>query len=279
MTMTMIIAIVLAVVFIAFCLLCIVVLYANHRETKEFQKKIQSIEQDLGDMNGRILYKLNQQEELLEKHATIMQMHSKAIPEKQMPVFEEAAPQEQQDSVTFQDTAKEEDWEIKLDDLIGEMEDIEEFVELGDFEDVILSEPAAGPADIQQMPGDEDDIDMLSDILGIENTLNNFDEFVRRTLHGEQLFEAEVMESEPVEVPDSEPAPAYVMEAVPVEVSDSEPAPAYVREAVPVEVPDSEPVYEAESINQLSPADDINYAVGRSGKRYTSSELAKLIRE
>ncbi|MGI6766494.1 MAG: hypothetical protein ACOX4R_04670 [Lentihominibacter sp.] len=245
MTMTMVIAIVLAIVFIAFCILCIIVLYANHRETKEFQKKIQFIEQDLGDMSGRILSRLNKQEELLEKHAAIMQMNSKAIPEKRVPVFEEAAPQEQQDIVTFQGMAKEEDWEIKLDDLIDEMEDIGEFVELGDFEDVIISEPAVNPAEMKQMSGDEDDINMLSDILGIENTLNDFDDFTRRTLHGEQILETMVQEPEPIHMPDSEPAPAY----------------------------------EAEPINQLSPADNDDYAVGRSGKRYTSSELEKLIRE
>ncbi len=254
MAMTMVIAIVLAVIFIIFCLLCIVAISANHKETKEFKKKIQHIEQDVEEINGLILYKLNRQEDSTEKHAAMIQKNSKADSSVQMPVYMEAVPQEQQGVVISQDAAPEESWEIELNDLIDELGGAEDFVDVATFEDVTCSEPAASVTGLNQAAGCEENIDKLSDILGIEKTVNDFDDFTRRTLHGEepevQIPETVIKEPEPMHVP--EPEPMY------------EPEPAY------------EP--EPEAINQLSPVENVDYAVGKSGKKYTSSELEKLIR-
>lgn len=272
MTMTMIIAIVLATVFIAFCLLCIVVLSANHRETKEFQKKFQSIERDLEDMNVLILDKLNQHEELLEKQTTIMEMNSKTESVKQAAVCGETAPQrdfekshsqaavreslqqvaarEQHENAAIQEVAVGEDWGINLNDLMGDIEDVEDFVDVGAFEDVIPKESAEGSVTSK----DEKDIDMLSDILGIESTLNDFDDFTQRTLHGKQLFENIPQEPKQAYMPDSEP------------VYEPKPETIYV--------PNAEP----DAVSKPNPAQNVDYAVGRSGKKYTSSELEKLIR-
>lgn len=248
MTMTMVITIIAAVIFGVFCFLCIYFLFHNRIETKNNEKRMQMLEQKMGLMGELINNKTDMLAEKMTEHGQILEAVRLAEEEKAR--REEPKPEPETETETE---------EISLEDIFGkDFSDIE-------FEDVLVEETenTSEPVSPWAAPIDKNEPEVP----------------VQPAAPVPQAAAATpVVEAAPV-TPVVQAAPVTpVMQTIPAEpVMEAVPAAPIMQEA-PV-APAMETVPEEQIIMPQQNAEEERFEIGKSGKKYTLSELENLIRE
>lgn len=148
MTLLLVIAIIIAVVFSVFCVLCLHTMFLTRRETEESKTRITQLEKNIGDVSELVTAKTEELVKKLDEQTTAQKVETPAAALESEPVSEIKT-----DNESLYETAgiiEELDDEIDLDDLFGESEpeEIEEIdlegIELEDIEpeESIPEEPA-----------------------------------------------------------------------------------------------------------------------------------------
>ncbi|MDO4177127.1 MAG: hypothetical protein Q4D99_06620 [Bacillota bacterium] len=201
MTITMIIAIIAAVIFGVFCFLCVYFLSKNLKDNQKSEERMKTLEYKMGLMGELINQKSDMLAQRMTEHENILESVKIAETPKEEPAVEEVDDGES----------------ISLDELFGTgaFEDDFEDVLIEDFEDILVE--------------DEEEL--------------------------------------PVQ-------PA-------VQIAQPEPAVMAKPEAPGAPPPPAKPVEPAKPIEPITPPPNIEerYEVGKSGKKYSFSELEQLIRE
>lgn len=241
MSLTMVIAIVLAAVFIAFCALCIWALFSNQKETRDFSERISHLEEDLDVIRGMLDESMRRLHDI-QKPAPVM--HSAPVdrvePERPKKAAKPISTEEPQ-AASNKDRQRPMKSEPQL--------ELDEMNEL-DLDDIFAEISREGIEDSSSIAtgngGSKKSID-------VDDLISDFEGFERRTLHGIKLDLAEQgVKSEGKQETVRGPQP------------EREKAPAR-------QIKRKEP--------ERSRRQHTGYDVGKSGKEYTPEELNMLIRD